>query len=120
MSNLPVSLGFTARAKASNQVARVNKAFLEGIHYWEIICPISLSTLRKYHHCIARLDGANTCLLRKGSMFAGFHHRGCGCFWAVLAWEGCTTRNDFPPHSSNQTPGTHVQCLSQPSWGWNV
>jgi len=29
-------------------VVRANKGFFEGVHYWEIICPISLSTLRKY------------------------------------------------------------------------
>jgi len=45
--NLTYQIGFTVRAKAANQVARTNKAFTEGVHYWEIICPISLSTLRK-------------------------------------------------------------------------
>jgi hypothetical protein len=42
------SLGFTVRAKAPSQMARTNKAFSEGVHYWEIIRPISLSTLCKY------------------------------------------------------------------------
>lgn len=45
--NVEISLsGFTVRAKSANQVARVNKSFFEGVHYWEIICPISLSTLQ--------------------------------------------------------------------------
>jgi hypothetical protein len=40
-------LGFTIRARAPNQVARASKGFVEGVHYWEVICPISLSTLCK-------------------------------------------------------------------------
>jgi len=45
--NIEISLsGFTARAQAANQVVRSNKGFYEGVHYWEIICPISLSTLQ--------------------------------------------------------------------------
>eukprot|EP00347_Sterkiella_histriomuscorum_P017580 403348792 len=38
--------GFTAVAKLQSQTARANKAFSEGVHYWEIICPISCQTLQ--------------------------------------------------------------------------
>ena len=53
--NLSNTLGLTVRAKFANQIARTNKSFYEGVHYWEIICPISLSTICKFTQKIQRV-----------------------------------------------------------------
>jgi hypothetical protein len=48
-------LGLTAKSNATKDASGQNKdsfavanmAFTEGVHYWEIICPISINNIRK-------------------------------------------------------------------------
>jgi hypothetical protein len=39
--------GLTAQATAANQHVLGNIAFSEGVHYWEFICPIAISSIGK-------------------------------------------------------------------------
>jgi len=49
-------LGLTAKSNATKDATGQNKdsfavanmAFIEGIHYWEIICPISINNICKF------------------------------------------------------------------------
>lgn len=37
--------GFTARAKQGSSTARANTVLYEGIHYWEVTCPIRCTSI---------------------------------------------------------------------------
>ena len=43
-----VSIGLTAKAKEAPAIAKANMMFDEGVHYWEVHCPIYCHNMRKY------------------------------------------------------------------------
>ena len=47
-SEIDISVsGFTARATQGASTARANMVLYEGVHYWEVTCPIRCTSIRK-------------------------------------------------------------------------